>query len=142
EEAHMRNRQMVAAWAYERGKADRVIEKVVREGKTYFNINDYQKLRALFGELLREVQRIKSQGDYAAGRALIEDYGVKVDAELHREVLERSAKLDIPAYAGFVNPKLVPIKNDAGEITDIRVEYTGNFLDQMLEYGQSYTYLR
>ncbi len=142
EEAHMRNRQMVAAWAYERGKKDKVVEKVVRDGKTYFNINDYQKLRGIFGELLREVQRIKSQGDYEAGRALIEDYGVKVDPAIHQEVLDRSAQLDIPPYGGFINPKLVPVTNDAGEITEVNVEYPADFLGQMLEYSKEYSFLK
>lgn len=142
EQAHMRNRQMVASWVFERGSRNGAIEKVVRDGKTYFNILDYDKMRVLFGELLREVQRIKSQGDYAAGKALIEDYGVQVDRDLHEEVLRRSEKLDLPPYGGFINPKLVPVKNDAGEITDVRVAYPKDFVGQMLEYGAEYGFLK
>ena len=141
EQAHMRNRQMAAAWVFDKGQAENVISRVSRDGKTYFEINDYQKLRGLFGELLKEVQRIKSQGDFAAGRDLIENYGVQVDTALHQEVLDRSAKLDIPPYGGFINPRLVPLTNDAGEITDIQVEYPDDFVKQMLEYGKNYSYL-
>src|SRR5690606_22205570 len=118
EESHMRNRAMVARWAFERGAADKVIERVEKEGKTYFVVRDYDKLRAIFGELLSELQRIKSQGDFAAGQALIENYGVKVDPKLHEEVLERYAKLDVPSYSGFIQPRLVPVRDEAGEITD------------------------
>ncbi len=142
EEAHMRNRQLIAAWAYERGSKNGAIEKVVRDGKTYFNILDYDKMRALFGDLLREVQRIKSQGDYEAGRALIEDYGVKVDPEIHAEVLLRSKPLNIPPYGGFINPELVPVKNADGEITDIKVEYPDDFIGQMLDYAKRYSFLK
>ncbi len=141
EQAHMRNRQMVANWVFQKGAKDGVIEKVMKDGKTYFNITDYQKLRALFGELLREVQRVKSQGDYAAGKALIEDYGVQVDQDIHTEVLARSEKLDIPPYGGFINPKLVPTTNDDGEITAINVTYPNNFTQQMLEYGKEFDFL-
>lgn len=141
EESHMRNRQMVAAWAFENGKKENVISKVVRDGKTYFEINDYTKLRELFGQLLRECQRIKSQGDYAAVEELFETYGVKVDQELHKEVLERSATLNIPPYGGFINPRLVEVKNDAGEVIDIKVEYPDDFTKQMLEYGEMYNFL-
>ncbi len=140
EEAHMRNRQMVAAWVYEKGKADNVIERVEKDGKTTFKINDYGKLRELFGQLLREVQRIKSQGDYAAGRALVETYGVKVDRKLHDEVLRRYAALQIAPYAGFINPRLVPVEKD-GKIVDVKVEYPDNFVVQMLEYGETYSLL-
>lgn len=141
EEAHMRNRQAVAAWAYENGKAENVIEKVVKDGKTYFVINDYDKLRTLFGELLREIQRIKSQGDYEAGQALIENYGVKVDQALHQEVLDRYAKLKSAPYGGFINPELVPVTNDAGEITDVEVNYPMDFTQQMLKYGEEFSFL-
>ena len=141
EQAHMRNRQMISSWVFEKGQQDQIIEKVQRDGKTYIDIKDYDKLRELFGQLLREVQRIKSQGDYAAGRALIEDYGVKVDKAMHAEVLERSKKLNLPPYGGFINPKLVPVKDDAGEITDFKVEYPDDFIGQMLEYGREYSYL-
>ncbi len=137
EEAHMRNRQLVAAWAYEKGQADNVVEKVVQDGKTYFRVNDYEKLRVLFGELLREIQRIKSEGDYEAGRALVENYGVQVDQALHQEVLERSEALGIAPYGGFINPKLVPVEEN-GEITDIKVEYPADFTKQMLEYSSTY----
>lgn len=140
EEAHMRNRQMVAKWAYEKGKADNVIEKKVENGKTYFVINDYLKLRALFGELLKEIQRIKSQGDYKAGKNLIENYGVKVDLALHKEVLDRYSKLKMAPYQGFIQPKLVPVMKD-GKITDVKVEYPTNFTQQMMEYGKKYSYL-
>ncbi len=141
EESHMRNRQMVAAWAYEKGKADKVIERVEKEGKTYFVVRDYDKLRELFGQLLREVQRIKSEGDFEAGKALIETYGVKVDPELHKEVLERYAKLDIAPYKGFIQPKLVAVENAAGEITDVKVEYPKDFAAQMLGYAKDYGFL-
>jgi dipeptidyl-peptidase-3 len=140
EEDHMRNRQLVAAWAYEQGKAENVIERRTRDGKTYFVVNDYDKLRALFGDLLRELQRIKSQGDYAAIRDLVETYAVKVDRDMHREVLERYAKLDVPPYAGFIQPKLVPVERD-GAIVDVRVEYPEDFAQQMLEYAERYAFL-
>lgn len=138
EESHMRNRQLVAAWCFEKGKADKVIERVERNGKTYFNINDYEKLRELFGQLLKEIQRIKSEGDYQAGRDLVENYGVQVEKNLHNQVLERSKKLNIAAYSGFINPRLVPVM-EGEEIIDIQVEYPDNFTNQMLEYGQKYS---
>jgi dipeptidyl-peptidase III len=140
EESHMRNRQMVAAWAYENGQADNVIEKRTRDGKTYFVVNDYDKLRVLFGELLREVQRIKSQGDFAAGKALIETYGVKVDPALHAEVKRRYEGLDIAPYSGFIQPKLVPVLEGA-TIVDVKVEYPDDFSAQMLEYAERYSHL-
>ncbi|RMF59819.1 MAG: dihydrofolate reductase [Calditrichaeota bacterium] len=140
EEAHMRNRQLIAKWAYEMGKSDNVIEKVRKDNKTYFVIRDYQKLRELFGQLLREIQRIKSQGDYQAAKELVESYGVKVDPELHKEVLERYSKLNIAPYAGFINPKLIPVmKGD--EIVDVKVEYPDDFTEQMLEYARDYSFL-
>lgn len=141
EEAHMRNRQWVSAWAYEKGKADNVIEKVTRDGKTYFNINDYDKLHELFGQLLRETQRIKSEGDYAAVEALVEGYGVKVDQDIHAEVLERNKQFNSAPYSGFVNPVLVPETNDAGEITAIKVTQPDTFEGQMLDYSSKYNYL-
>ena len=141
EEAHMRNRQFVSAWAYEKGSSENVIEKVSRDGKTYFEINDYDKLRNLFGQLLREVQRIKSEGDYEAGRALVEDYGVKVDQELHKEVLERSKSLKSAPYGGFINPELEPILDANGEITDIKVNYPDDFTKQMMDYADKYSFL-
>ncbi len=140
EEAHMRNRQMVAAWAYEKGKAKNVIEKKKENNNTYFVVNDYLALRTLFGDLLREIQRVKSQGDFKAGQALIEDYGVKINPELHKEVLARYQKLNIPPYAGFIQPKLVPVMVD-GKITDVKISYPKDFMTQMLEYGKNYALL-
>ncbi len=141
EEAHMRNRQWVSAWVFEKGKADNVIEKVTRNGKTYFNINDYAKLRELFGQLLRETQRIKSEGDFEAVQALVEDYGVKVDQGLHAEVLKRNEQFTSAPYSGFVNPVLVPETNDAGEITAIKVMHAASFENQMLSYANKYGFL-
>lgn len=141
EEAHMRNRQWVSAWAFEKGKADNVIEKITRNGKTYFNINNYEKLRDLFGQLLRETQRIKSEGDFAAVEALVEGYGVKVDQAIHAEVLERNKQFPSPPYSGFVNPVLVTETNDAGEITAIKVTQPETFEAQMLFYSKNYNFL-
>ncbi|MGV3538859.1 MAG: dipeptidyl-peptidase 3 family protein [Rufibacter sp.] len=140
EEAHMRNRQMVAGWVFEKGKKDNVIERVTRNGKTYFKINDYQKLRELFGQLLRETQRITSEGDYNAAKNLVENYGVKVDQALHKEVLERYSKLNIAPYAGFIQPRLSPVVKD-GKIVDVLITYPDNFTRQMLEYGEIYNLL-
>ena len=140
EEAHMRNRQLVSAWAYEKGKVDNVIEKITRDGKTYFRINDYNKLRELFGQLLREIQRIKSEGDYEAGKNLVENYGVKVDQALLKEVHQRYEKLNIAPYQGFIQARLVPV-TQGEEITDVRVEYPKDFVGQMLEYADKYSYL-
>ena len=140
EEAHMRNRQMIAKWALEKGKKDKVIEKKVENGKTYFVITDYLKLRVLFGELLKELQRIKSQGDYKAGKDLIENYGVKVDLALHKEVLERYKNLAMAPYQGFIQPKLVPTMKE-GKIVDVKVEYPTNFTNQMLDYSKNYSFL-
>jgi dipeptidyl-peptidase-3 len=141
EEAHMRNRQLVASWAFEKGTKDKVIEKIVKDGKTYFVVNDYDKLRSLFGELLMIIQKIKSEGDYKAGAALVENYGVQVDQALHKEVLARVEKLKIAPYNGFINPKLVPVLDAKGEITDIKVEYPKDFTEQMLEYAKTYSFL-
>jgi len=141
EEAHMRNRQWVSAWVFEKGKADNVIEKVTRDGKTYFNINDYDKLHELFGQLLRETQRIKSEGDYAAVEALVEGYGVKVDQAIHAEVLKRNEAYPDPPYSGFVNPVLVPEMDENGEITAIKVTQPVGFPEQMLEYSKTYNFL-
>lgn len=141
EEAHMRNRQWVSAWVFEQGKADNVIERIERNGKTYFKINDYEKLHQLFGALLKETQRIKSEGDYEAGKELVETYGVKVDQKLHQEVLERNKKFNIAPYRGFVNPVLVPLMDDAGEITDIVITYPKTFAEQMLYYSKNYNFL-
>jgi dipeptidyl-peptidase-3 len=141
EEAHMRNRQWVSAWVFEKGKKDNVIEKITRDGKTYFNINDYDKLRGLFGELLRETQRIKSEGDYAAVEELVESYGVKVDQELHAEVLERNKQFTSAPYSGFVNPVLVPEMDDSGEIVAIKVTQPETFAGQMLSYSNKFNFL-
>jgi dipeptidyl-peptidase-3 len=140
EEDHMRNRQLIAAWAFEDGRDANVIERRERDGKTYFVINDYTALREIFGHQLRELQRIKSEGDFAAIQELVERYGVKVDPELHAEVRERYAALDIPAYSGFLNPRLVPVEQ-GGEIVDIRIEYPADFTAQMLEYADRYSFL-
>jgi len=140
EEAHMRNRQLISMWAYEKGSADKVIEKKIKNAKTYFVINDYNKLRSLFGQLLREIQRIKSEGDYKAGKNLVETYGVKVDKELHQEVLERYKKLKIAPYAGFINPKLIPIIKDE-KIINVKIEYPDDFMKQMMEYAKEYSFL-
>ncbi|MFQ5741775.1 MAG: dihydrofolate reductase [Acidobacteriota bacterium] len=141
EEAHMRNRQMICGWVYEKGRSENIIERKDRDGKSFFTINDYRKLRGLFGQLLRQVQRIKSSGDYEAGKALVEDYGVKVDSLLHKEVLERYAKLNRAPYGGFINPKLVPVKDASGKIIDIRIEYPEDFSQQMLDYAKNYSLL-
>lgn len=141
EEPHMRNRHMIAQWVYEKGKAQNVISKVNKDGKTFYVVNDYAKLRTLFGQLLREVQRIKSEGDYAAGSALVEQYGVKVDAAVHKEVLERNAKLNIAPYRGFIQPRLEPLKDEKGNITDVRIIYPPQFMKQMMYYGKMYSFL-
>ncbi len=139
EEAHMRNRKTISEWCYKMGKKDKVIEIVKRKGKTYVKINDYEKLRVLFGKLLAEVQRIKSEGDYEAGRKLVEDYGVVVDKKLHQEVLQRYSGLNIAPYKGFVNPVYTVVKDAAGNITDITVSYGENYVDQMLRYSRDYS---
>lgn len=141
EEAHMRNRQWVSAWVFEKGKNDNVIEKITRNGKTYFNITDYDKLHDLFGQLLKEVQRIKSEGDYEAGKALVETYGVKVDQKLHAEILERNKQFPDAPYSGFVNPVLVPKLNAKGEIISIMIEQPKTFAEQMLQYSKKYGFL-
>lgn len=138
-EAHMQNRKLIAEWAFEKGKADNVIEKRVRDGKTYFVINDFEKLRGLFGELLAEIQRIKSEGDYQAGKKLIETYAVDIDPELHKEVLERYEALNLKPYKGFINPDIVPIKEE-GKIVDFKIHYNDDFLKQQLEYGKKYSF--
>ncbi len=141
EEAHMRNRQWVSGWAYEKGKADKVIEKVTREGKTYFKINDYKKLHELFGQLLRETQRIKSEGDFEAVQALVEGYGVKVDQDIHKEVLKRNAQFNDAPYSGFVNPVLNPVLDATGEISGFTIEQPQTFAEQMLSYAKNYSFL-
>lgn len=139
EESHMRNRKFISEWAYEHGKADNVIELVKRDGKTFVKINDYEKLRDLFAQLLAEVQRIKSTGDYEAGRDLVENYGVKVDPTLHAEVLERYARLNIAPYKGFVNPIYTVDRDDDDNITDVHITYGESYVDQMLRYSRDYS---
>ena len=141
EQAHMRNRAFISHWVYEKGLSDNVIEKKIIENKTYFTINDYTALRGLFGLLLKEVQRIKSQGDYKVARGLVEKYGVNVNRKLHKEVLKRSEALNIAPYAGFMNPKYEIISDTNGEISDIQITYPDNFVDQMLYYDESYSFL-
>jgi dipeptidyl-peptidase-3 len=141
EEAHMRNRQLVASWAFEKGANDQVVVKEVRDGKTYFVVKNYMKLRELFGQLLREIQRIKSEGDFNAGKNLVENYGVKVDQSLLAEVHTRYENLNIAPYMGFIQPKLVPVMNGEN-ITDVKVEYPNDFIGQMLEYGKDYSFLK
>lgn len=141
EQAHMRGRAAIAHWVYEKGKADNVIEIAKRDDKTYVRINDYARLRNLFGEMLKEVQRIKSEGDYEAGRNMIENYGVKIDSTLHREILARYEKLNLAPYSGFVNPRLIPVTDKEGRITDVKVEYCSDYLGQMMEYGRKYSFL-
>lgn len=140
EQAHMRNRQLIAKWCFEKGQADNVIERKERDGKVYFVVNDYEKLRQLFGQLLKEVQRIKSTGDFEAGKALVEGYAVKVDYDLHKQVLERFAKLNIAPYGGFINPTIVPVLT-GDSVVDARVEYPDSYVDQMMEYSKKYSYL-
>lgn len=141
EEAHMRNRQLIARWVFEQGAADKVVELKKREGKTFVVINDYQQLRALFGKLLAEVQRIKSEGDYEAGRSLVENYGVKIDPVLHHEIRERYVRLHLSPYKGFVNPIMREVKDDSGHVTDIMLDYTEGYAEQMLRYSRDYSYL-
>ncbi len=141
EEAHMRNRQLVAKWAYEHGKAENVVEMVKKEGKTYVKINDYEKLRNLFGQLLAEIQRVKSEGDFAGARQLVEDYAVKVDPELHQEILARYANLHLSPYKGFVNPVYEAVTDENGEVTDVKISYTEGYAEQMLRYSKEYSNL-
>ena len=139
-EAHMQNRKLIADWCYEKGLKDNVIEKKVRDGKTYFVVNDFEALRGLFGELLAEVQRIKSEGDYEAGKALVETYAVNIDPELHKEVKERYAALNLRPYGGFLNPEIVPVKKGM-KVVDYEIRYAEDFIAQMMEYGQKYATL-
>ena len=141
EEAHMRNRQLIARWTYEHGQADKVVEIVHREGKSYVVINDYRRLRELFAQLLAEIQRIKSEGDFEAAKQLVENYGVKIDPQLHEEILERYKKLNLAPYKGFVNPVMRLEKNAQGEITDVTLDYTEGYAAQMLRYSRDYSYL-
>ena len=139
-EAHMQNRKLIADWCYEKGLKDNVIEKKVRDGKTYFVVNAFEALRGLFGELLAEVQRIKSEGDYEAGKALVETYAVNIDPELHKEVKERYAALNLRPYGGFLNPEIVPVKKGM-KVVDYEIRYAEDFIAQMMEYGQKYATL-
>ena len=141
EEAHMRNRQLIARWAYEHGQRDKVVEIVRREGKSYVVINDYRRLRELFAQLLAEIQRIKSEGDFQAAKQLVENYGVKIDPRLHEEILERYKKLNLAPYKGFVNPVMRLVKNAQGEVTDVTLDYTEGYAAQMLRYSRDYSYL-
>ena len=141
EEAHMRNRALIANWCYEKGKDDNVIELLVEDGKTFVRINDYAALRKLFAILLAEIQRIKSEGDYEAAKRIVEDYAVNIDSKLHKEVLERYSKLNLAPYKGFINPVLKPILDEKGEIIDVDVDYTEKYDEQMLRYSRDYASL-
>ena len=141
EEAHMRDRALIARWCYEQGKNDNVIELVGNNGKTFVRINDYEKLRVLFGCLLAEIQRIKSEGDYLSAKDLVEKYAVKVDPILHDEILTRYERLGIPPYKGFINPVLLPVTDDAGNVIDICVDYSETYTQQMLRYSKFYSTL-
>lgn len=136
----MQNRKLIADWCYEKGLADNVIEKKVRDGKTYFVVNDFEALRGLFAQLLAEVQRIKSEGDYEAGKQLVEKYAIDIDPELHKEVKERYAKLSLKPYGGFINPKIVPVTKGE-EVVDYKIVYVDDFIGQMMEYGRDYATL-
>jgi dipeptidyl-peptidase-3 len=139
EEAHMRNRQLIARWVYEKGKSDNIVEFIRKENKTYIKINDYERLRSLFGELLAEIQRIKSTGDYNGARELVEGYGVKIDASLHAEVLDRYKKLNLSPYKGFVNPVYKPVMDKNNDIQDIEISYDEEYVPQMLRYSKDYS---
>ena len=140
EQAHMRNRKLIAEWAYDLGKAEKVIEWVVKDGKRYIVVNDFKKLRDIFGKQLEEIQRIKSEGDFEAGKALIEKYAVKIDYELHKEVLERYKALNIEPYGGFINPEYELVK-EGDKIVDVKVSYPINFVEQNLHYSKDYSFL-
>ena len=141
EQAHMRCRSAISHWVYENGKADSVVEFIKRNNKTYVKINDYNKVQNLFGELLKEIQRIKSEGDFKAGKRIVEDFGIKIDAQLHAEILERYSKLNLAPYTGFINPMLIPVTDSDGAITDINVKYIDDYISQMMYYGQNYSFL-
>jgi dipeptidyl-peptidase-3 len=140
EQAHMRNRAMVSHWVYEKGRPDNVISREIKDGKTFFVVNDYQKVRRLYGELLAEIQRISSEGDYEAARDLVETYGVRVDPELHKEVLDRYSKLNLAPYGGFINPEYTPVFEN-GRIIDVKISYPDDYVKQMLRYGKEYSFL-
>ena len=139
EEAHMRNRQLIAKWVYEKGKAENVVEYRVKDGKTYVVVNDYTKLRTLFGNLLAEIQRVKSEGDFKSAKALVMDYAVKVDPKLHKEVLARYKTLNMKPYKGFVNPKYELVTDENGTVTDVTVSYDEGYVEQMLRYSTDYS---
>jgi dipeptidyl-peptidase-3 len=141
EESHMRNRKLIAEWCYEKGKAENVIEIVKKDGKSYIVVNDFVRLRELFGELLCEVQRIKSEGDYEAGKALVENYAVKVEPTLHAEVIARNKALNIEPYGGFVNPEYTPVYDKKGRIIDVKISYPTDYVQQHLDYGKNYSVL-
>ncbi|MBO5672182.1 MAG: dihydrofolate reductase, partial [Alistipes sp.] len=141
EESHMRNRKLIGEWCYEKGKAENVIEWVKKDGKSYIVVNDFVRLRELFGELLYEVQRIKSEGDYEACRALVEDYAVKVDPAIHAEVIARNNALKIEPYGGFVNPEYELVKDAEGNVVDVKISYPANYIEQHLDYGKNYSFL-
>ena len=138
EEAHMRNRALIANWCFEKGKKDHVLELIKRDGKTFLQIHDYVKLRELIATLLAEIQRIKSEGDFNAARTIVENYAVKVDTKLHLEILERYKHLNLAPYKGFINPVLIPVLNSEGDITDVEVDYTESYEHQMLRYSKDY----
>ena len=142
EESHMRNRKLISEWVFEHGKADNVVEIEKIDGKTYLKINDYEAVRRLFGELLAEIQRVRSEGDYATASALVQDYAVKVDPELHAEILSRYAPLNIAPYRGFVNPVYTPVRDAEGRITDVTISYPENYTEQMLRYSRDYNGLK
>lgn len=144
EEAHMRNRQLIAKWVLEHGKkkgkgGKDVVQLVKKGGKTYVKINDYPMMRQLFGQMLGEIQRVKSEGDYKGGNELIQKYAVKIDPKLHKEVIERFSTLDIPPYRGFINPVYTPVRNAAGEITDVTISWPENYVEQMLRLSNEYS---
>ena len=141
EEAHMRNRQLIARWAYEKGKADKVVEFKERDGKTFVVVNDYAKLRNLFGQLLAEIQRVKSEGDFNGAKNLVENFGVKVDPKLHSEVLTRYKALNLKPYKGFINPVFELVKDKDGKITDVKISYKENYVEQMLRYSKEFSVL-
>jgi dipeptidyl-peptidase-3 len=141
EEAHMRGRSAISHWVYEKGKTDNVIEMFLHKGKSYVKVNDYKKLQILFGELLKEIQRVKSEGDFVSGKNIIENFGVKINSILHTEILERYARLNLAPYTGFINPALIPVYDGSGKITDVKVEYGDDYLSQMMYYGKKYSFL-
>jgi len=141
EESHMRNRQLIAQWAYENGRNENIVEFIRQNEKTYLRINNYEALRNLFGELLKEIQRIKSEGDFNAAQKLVENYGVKVDRELHREILERYKRLNLAPYTGFLNPEYSLVRNNSGEIVDVELYQVDDFTSQMLDYSNNFSFL-